>query len=81
MFDRELELVRREIGTRVKTRRKMLGLTQTELAHALGHTTCQRINQIELGRRRLYAEELPRLCKALNCSISDVIFESDCPGS
>jgi transcriptional regulator with XRE-family HTH domain len=81
MFDRELDLVRLEIGKRVKTRRKELGLTQTELAQALGHKSCHRINQIELGRLRLYAEELPKLCKALDCSLSDVIVESDSRGS
>ena len=77
MFDRELDLVRLQIGTRVKTRRKELGLTQTELARALGHKSCHRINQIELGRLRLYAEELPILCRTLDCSLSDIILTSE----
>ena len=61
------------MGARVRRLRKDMGLTQCELAEALGHTSSSRVNQIELGRVRLYAEELPRLCKKLKCSLSDVI--------
>ncbi|WP_161594638.1 helix-turn-helix domain-containing protein [Marimonas lutisalis] len=59
MFDEELENIRREIGARLRARRKEVGLRQCEVAQALGHTSSSRINQIELGRMRLYAEELP----------------------
>lgn len=73
MFDRELDRTRLEIGARVRRLRMEMGLTQCELADALGHASSSRINQIELGRVRLYAEELPRLCKTLKCSLTDVI--------
>ena len=73
MDDRNPFKARLEIGSRVRTRRKELGLTQRELADFLGHRGSYRINQIELGRQRLYAEELPGLCSKLNCSITDII--------
>ncbi len=65
--------VRRQIGSRIRARRKELDLTQSDLAAAVGHNSCHRINQIELGRVRLYAEELPKLCKKLRCDVSDII--------
>ena len=73
MFDRELDCVRTQIGNRIRSRRKELGITQCELAAALGHSSSSRINQIELGRKRLYAEELPRLCRFLQCSVGDLV--------
>jgi transcriptional regulator with XRE-family HTH domain len=54
-------------------RRLEMGLTQQALAEALGHGSSHRINQIELGRLRLYAEELPRLCWALGCRVPDIV--------
>lgn len=77
MEDRELIRTRREIGARLRSRRKELLLTQCELATSLGHKGSTRINQIELGRQRLYAEELPRICKKLNCTYSDIIGTGD----
>ena len=73
MFDKELDRARLEIGKRLRRLRQETGLTQCEIAEMLGHSSSSRINQIELGRLRLYAEELPRLCKILNCSLSDVV--------
>ncbi|MFD0982822.1 helix-turn-helix domain-containing protein [Tropicimonas aquimaris] len=78
MGDLELFKERREIGARLRSRRKELALTQCELAAFLGHKGSYRINQIELGRQRLYAEELPRLCEKLNCTYSDIIGKGDC---
>ncbi|PRY69320.1 helix-turn-helix protein [Marivita geojedonensis] len=75
MFDRELEITRREIGARLRELRKRKSLTQCELAKALGHNSSTRLNQIELGRTRLYAEELPILCEMLACTSSDIIGE------
>ncbi len=68
MEGEELFWKRREIGARIRSRRKEMALTQCELAASLGHKGSSRINQVELGRLRLYAEELPRLCKKLNCT-------------
>lgn len=79
MFDDESLQARREIGARVRLRRKELGLTQCELAEAIGHNSSHRINQIELGRIRLYAEELPKLIEILRCSLADIIPAGSCP--
>ena len=73
MYNRELIVLRLEIGARLRSRRKELGFTQSEVAAFLGHRSSHRLNQIELGRKRLYAEELPRLCRKLNCSLSDIV--------
>ncbi len=73
MFDDDIRQIRREIGARVRKRRTELGITQCELAEALGHRGSYRINQIELGRLRLYAEELPKLCAKLNCGMDALI--------
>ena len=73
MFDNALDQERREIGARMRRRRLELNLTQQELAEALGHKSSHRVNQIELGRQRLYAEELPRLCRILVCGVTDIV--------
>lgn len=75
MFDTDMERRRFEIGKRLRHLRQEMGLTQCDLAGALGHSSSTRINQIELGRLRLYAEELPRLCDCLDCSLSDIVGE------
>ena len=74
MFDAELDQMRLEIGARVRDRRKLLGMTQLELANAMGYKAPHRISQIELGRQRLFAEEVPRLCAKLVCSPDDIIL-------
>lgn len=73
MFDLDMQRTRVEIGKRVRRLRLEKGLTQCDLAAVLGHSSSTRINQIELGRLRLYAEELPRLCDRLDCSLSDIV--------
>ena len=80
MFDDDCLIARREIGARIRKRRKELGLTQCEIAEALNHKSSHRINQIELGRLRLYAEELPELCRALKCDAADIISPRTAPG-
>ena len=79
MYDNESLHTRREIGVRMRQLRKNLGLTQSEVAEALGHSSSYRINQIELARIRLYAEELPKLIEVLKCSLSDIVPEDCCP--
>ncbi|MEE4189536.1 MAG: helix-turn-helix transcriptional regulator [Roseobacter sp.] len=75
MFDLDMQRTRVEIGKRIRRLRLEMGLTQGDLAAALGHSSPTRVNQIELGRLRLYAEELPRLCDRLDCSLSDIVGE------
>lgn len=75
MFDLDMQRTRVEIGKRIRRLRLEKDLTQGDLAAALGHSSSTRINQIELGRLRLYAEELPRLCDRLGCALTDIVDE------
>ncbi len=75
MDDGEFIQTRREIGARLRERRKISGLTQQQLSGALGYRSSTRVNQVELGRVRLYADELPRICQELNCSVHDIVAE------
>ena len=60
------------IGTRTKALRKENKLTQEELAHALGFNDRQTISAIENGERRVTAEELLRLAKALDVPLESL---------
>lgn len=70
---------RLEIGHRLRRFRKRRGLTQTELAAELGLKSAYRVNQLELGRSRLYADELKIVCKLLDCSPLQILYaEKEC---
>lgn len=56
------------LGTKVKERRQALLLSQTGLAQ-LVHLTQDRISNIERGKRKVSANELPLFAKALKCKI------------
>lgn len=57
------------VGERVGLRRRLLGMTQTELAHALGVSFAQ-INKYESGINRLSASRLSQVADVLRISIS-----------
>lgn len=54
------------IGTRTRALRRARGLTQRELAQALGFNDRQTVSAIESGARRVTAEELLRLAETLD---------------
>lgn len=54
-----------EIGTRVKTLRKSLGLTQKELAEKCGYKSLTTINKIELGINSIPLDTVEKLAHAL----------------
>jgi transcriptional regulator with XRE-family HTH domain len=58
----------KHVGTRVRMRRLMLGLTQTELANALG-ITFQQIQKYEKGVNRISAGKLQQLSSLLQAPI------------
>lgn len=60
----EYEQINKEIGERIRSRRKDLGLTQVELAEMVGYTRVS-ITRIENGDRRIAYEKLPPICEAL----------------
>src|SRR5262245_56794793 len=56
------------VGSRVRMRRLMLGLTQTRLGDALG-ITFQQIQKYENGTNRISASRLQRMADTLKVSI------------
>ncbi len=61
------------VGERVRQRRKVLGLTQTNLGDAIG-LTFQQVQKYERGVNRIGASRLLALTRALDVSI-DYFFE------
>ena len=62
---RELD---RHVGARLRDRRIMLGLTQTELARLIG-VTCQQLHKYERGIDRITAGQLFKLAAVLNVDL------------
>lgn len=58
----------------IKTARKKAGLTQTELATAIG-VTQKEISRWETGTRTPQVETIANICKALNVS-ADILLET-----
>ncbi len=64
---------RRFIGTRIRDRRKELGLSQEKLAEAIG-ITYQQLQRYENGRGRLNTDRLQALSEVLDVPLS-YLFE------
>ena len=79
MEEDDIYQARALIGSRLRKYRTEAGLTQIKLSEALGHRNPQRLNQIELGRSRLYADELAAICRVLRCSVTDIVFGTTPP--
>ncbi len=54
------------IGDRVRTRREQLGLSQEELAFALGYKSRSSINKIECNRQNLTQRKIKAMADILN---------------
>ena len=65
----------KDMGERVYKQRKMCGLTQEELAEAIG-VSPQMISNLELGKKAIRPENLINLCAALKVS-ADYILTGD----
>lgn len=65
------------IGKKIKQRRLELGLSQEELAKKMGYKSRSTINKIELDKHDINQSKLVRLAKALDCSPSYFITDSD----
>ena len=66
------------VGSRVRLRRTMLGMSQEKLGEALG-ITFQQIQKYEKGSNRIGASRLQRITEVLNVPVS--FFFEDVPGS
>ena len=65
------------VGERVKQRRKLLGMTQTDLGDAIG-LTFQQVQKYERGANRIGASRLLAIARVLDVSI-DYFFEDMSP--
>ena len=66
------------VGSRVRLRRTMVGMSQEKLGDALG-ITFQQIQKYEKGANRVGASRLQEISRVLNTPIS--FFFEDAPGS
>lgn len=76
MIARAATAVDAHVGSRVRLRRKLLKLTQTELAQKLS-LTFQQLQKYEKGHNRISAGRLYRISEALDVPIS--FFFDDLP--
>lgn len=66
-------------GEAVKAHRLRLGLTQLQLANAMGWESQGRISNYERGLRRPQHKELVRLCQIFGCTPNDLLVTQDAP--
>ena len=59
------------IGRAIRAERSRADVTQEQLAEAIG-VSRPTVAAMELGNRRLYADEIPDLCRALGITIDDL---------
>ncbi len=63
------------VGTRVRLRRKQLGVSQERLAEALG-LTFQQVQKYERGANRISASMLQRIARHLGVPMSELLGEA-----
>lgn len=68
------------LGSLIRERRKVLGLSQTALANAAG-VTFQQIQKYERGFNRVSFSRLVEIARALDCRISDLVADVDDPSA
>ena len=68
------------VGTRIRTRRLLLGMNQEKLAKALG-LTFQQVQKYEGGANRVSASRLAAIADILDVSVSYFFAELDAPAS
>ena len=59
------------VGTRIRQRRREIGITQAELAKAVG-ISASYLNLIEWNKRRIAGTKLRKIAEALNVSLDDL---------
>jgi transcriptional regulator with XRE-family HTH domain len=62
----------------IRSARVKRGISRTQLSEAIGVSTAY-IGMVEYGTRRIHADRLPKIAKALDCSINDLFAEEDAP--
>jgi transcriptional regulator with XRE-family HTH domain len=70
--NKEILYLHKNIGAKVQRKRLIKGLTQLELASAIGHTSTTIISQAEIGEKKHFnIEQLYKISKVLECDITD----------
>lgn len=69
----DMELV--ELGSRIKVRRKQLGMNQQELAEAVGYKGKDMISRIESGQVNIPMDKVVEIAKALDMKVSELTGE------
>lgn len=62
-----------EMGKRIQTKRKSLGLTQEQVSEAM-NISIQSLSCIELGKKAIRPDNLVNLCKILNVSTDYILL-------
>lgn len=68
------------LGSRIRLRRRELGLSQDQLARAVG-ITFQQVQKYEHGTNRVSFSRLVEIAIALRCAATELIGDLDQPGS
>ena len=72
----DMDLTRQAIASRLRTAREMAGLTQAQVARALGlHRPA--VSEMEAGRRKVSVEELSRLAELYGVNVPWVVGEDE----
>lgn len=58
-----------DMGERIKSRRKQIGLSQIELAQKVGYTSKSTISLIENGKRDISSAQLKKIATALDTTV------------
>jgi transcriptional regulator with XRE-family HTH domain len=68
-YEKKVSPIDKHVGTRMRMRRLMLDMSQSQVAHALG-LTFQQVQKYEKGTNRISASRLQHLCKILDVPVS-----------
>lgn len=66
------EAINRELGQRVRGRRKQIGMTQTGLADQLG-ISFQQVQKYEIGVDQISVPKLVQIARALDVSLESLV--------
>jgi transcriptional regulator with XRE-family HTH domain len=72
-------VIDRLVGARVRLRRQALGMSQTELAQAIG-LTFQQIQKYEQGKNRIGAGRLAKIAEVLRVPVAHFFEDLPAPG-
>lgn len=65
----------KEIGQRIRDQRNRLGMSQQELAEAVGYTSKVAISRIEAGQINIPMDKMARIAKCLDVRVSDLLSD------